>query len=796
MALQCLAPSRFGLRGKLITAMVIVGGIPLVLAMAMALLQGTRELHDMAGQNFASLAAESARTLDLVVSQEATRTARLARSPELLHALEELISRRTNHAGRDGAAGEDLAAQRWNAGEASMIRMITENPLAHLLKEQASGRGGEVSPIEPTGVPPATRALLATDDRGVIIASTTADVPYLNWEEPWWRGAYAQGRGQPFLGTVALHPRFGFQTFDMAFPIMDRGGSRVLGVLHRILDAREYLAPSLFPIRFGKTGHVMVLDSEGVVVACPILPTGIRISDRTLVEAITRQEGGWVRAQSDGHGGHHASVIGVSVLPGTSRLMRASIGRTWHAFVWQASEELSAPTHHFFWWLTGFSGFALSLLAILGSVASRRIVTPIRTLQRAATQIATVSLTEPIRVNTGDELEQLADEMNRMNSQLEAAFRGLSDTVEQKSQEVRSLQVLNQQILDTMPNPIVLLDDHGRITYSNRAVKRTCSDHAVLATVFRQILAESHGGDPPTIEPERLDDERLIGEPGDPLAPSRLLNCLPQRHEVTIDDRLYRYQWFQVSERTHSPWRGLIFFDVTDERRLEEQVLQAERLLDLRRLTSGLGHELNNPLYAVMGLAEAILEESDVQRMKEHAQLVVMETKRMALVLKELTAETFASNTERTTVDVNGVIEEAVEDHMPTVGAVDVKLRLRPLPLIEAPVRDVRQAVIAILTNAAQAMPSGGSIEIETEATNSEIVLTVHDTGCGIPARDLAKVFGPFFTTKDQGQGRGLGLTLARHIIERLGGRITIESREGTGTTVTIRLPVVGSTPR
>ena len=111
----------------------------------------------------------------------------------------------------------------------------------------------------------------------------------------------------------------------------------------------------------------------------------------------------------------------------------------------------------------------MGLLSVLGYVASGRIVTPIRRLQQAASLIGKGALEEPIAVQTGDELEQLADEMNRMNVQLQRAFSGLTDTVEQKSQEVRTLQVVNQQILESVPNPIILLDHDGRIEYFNRA---------------------------------------------------------------------------------------------------------------------------------------------------------------------------------------------------------------------------------------------------------------------------------------------------------------------------------------
>src|SRR6478672_9523959 len=128
--------SRFGLRGKLISAMLLVGAVPLVVGMGMALLQGTQELHQMAGTNFESLAAEAARTMDLVFSDELTRTSRIARAPLVVETLEAEYSRLRN---RDEAAlsvVEDEARLQWEAGDASLLESVMDNRVADFLKQQ------------------------------------------------------------------------------------------------------------------------------------------------------------------------------------------------------------------------------------------------------------------------------------------------------------------------------------------------------------------------------------------------------------------------------------------------------------------------------------------------------------------------------------------------------------------------------------------------------------------------------------------------------------------------------------
>ncbi|HET7059581.1 MAG TPA: cache domain-containing protein, partial [Nitrospiraceae bacterium] len=271
-----------GLRGKLISAMLLVGAVPLVVGMGMALVQGTQELHQMAGINFESLAAEAARTMDLVFSDELTRTSRIARAPLVVETLEAQYSRLRKRDAAALSAAEDEARLQWEAGDANMLESVMDNPVADFLKQQVARPEGETGDIIPASARAATRALFVTDVRGNVVASTTQRIPYTVRDTEWWRSAYDNGVGQPHIGNVTFDSQLGVYTFHLSLPIMDRIRYRATGVLHRAFDAREYLAPSLFPIRFGKTGHVMLLDSQGTVMACPILPTGSRLADTSL----------------------------------------------------------------------------------------------------------------------------------------------------------------------------------------------------------------------------------------------------------------------------------------------------------------------------------------------------------------------------------------------------------------------------------------------------------------------------------------------------------------------------------
>ena len=141
---------------------------------------------------------------------------------------------------------------------------------------------------------------------------------------------------------------------------------------------------------------------------------------------------------------------------------------SWHTFVWQASDELFAPIRHFLTWMAVFSLIAVGLMTSLGYLAANRIVTPVRRLQAAAQLIGRGELRQPIDIQTGDELQDLADEFNRMNRQLEAAFAGLTDQVTIKTQQVESLLHSTDQILDAVPTPIIMVDQDEQVQYINR----------------------------------------------------------------------------------------------------------------------------------------------------------------------------------------------------------------------------------------------------------------------------------------------------------------------------------------
>lgn len=797
-----------GLTKKLVLSMLLVGALPLVIGLLLAFYQGTQEIQEVNGSSFEALAIETARKLDLVMADELARTALLTTNVKIIEQLERTRDALSELNPQELALTLKQEQEAWNDKEANIIQKILKGPFAEVLQEHVGGTFMDPGHPIPVITRSATRGLFITDRAGRVVASLDSDVPYLHQEEAWWKGAFHNGVGQPYIGQVAFDSLRGVYTFTLALPIMDSLRYEAIGVLHRIYDAKEFFAPSIDIIRFGKTGHVMLIDSRGVVLSCPILPTGTSISDTRLIPLVTPLRAGWTPAPSDGHGGTASSIIGFAPLSNTRQITQVSTGQTWHMFVWQSSEEVFAPIEHFFKWTATFGLLGVALLVTLGYIAANRIAAPIRLLQEAAQQIGRGEYREPITLSTGDEIEELADEVNRMNQQLASQFAGLESQVELKTQEVKYLEESTIKILDNVPDPVLMVGPDEQIEYLNNASKEAfaVTNGDLIGTPLFQIFSL----DPATrdrlkqemqavqvMEPPSSDNTKTKASNTslqDPLVPTNWAQSGTNRQEIRINQRTFRYRWFGVQARPgRGPSAGLVLRDTTEESILQDRVIQGEKLASLGVLSAGIGHELNNPLVGVIGLGEAIQEETNPEQIKEYARGIVQHGKRMASVVRDFTGQSGKKLTEgQTLINLNELLEQSlttVKNLFPSV-TVDIQTHMGPIPPIQGKALELGQAFTNIITNAFQSMKQGGKLDLSTETSGHELEIRIQDTGTGIPPTHLPRVFDPFFTTKGQGEGSGLGLTVAYRIINKLGGHIRMESEESRGTTCYITLPV------
>ncbi len=228
--------------------------------------------------------------------------------------------------------------------------------------------------------------------------------------------------------------------------------------------------------------------------------------------------------------------------------------------------------------------------------------------------------------------------------------------------------------------------------------------------------------------------------------------------------------------------------------RTQEQLLQSEKLAAMGRLTSQLAHELNNPLYGIMNTLELMKTEiPPVNKRRKLLDMALSECTRLTDMLRKTLSFSKPDQEERCTVDINAILDEILLLHRKQLREADIKLETdlaENLLPVTASKNQLRQVFLNMLANAKDAMAKGGTLSISTRGNGDHIRIQITDTGTGIKAENLDKIFETFFTTKiDSAKGVGLGLSVCYGFVKDHGGDIQVESRAGHGTTFTIVLP-------
>ncbi|MDA1097695.1 MAG: ATP-binding protein [Proteobacteria bacterium] len=213
----------------------------------------------------------------------------------------------------------------------------------------------------------------------------------------------------------------------------------------------------------------------------------------------------------------------------------------------------------------------------------------------------------------------------------------------------------------------------------------------------------------------------------------------------------------------------------------------------LGTLASGIGHEINNPLYAILGAAEAIRDGNDLARGQEHAQDIIGYCKHVAGIIKNLTGYIRPADKHGLEpVYVNTAISDAVLMARLTLlsDAIEIDQRLDAVPAIFAKSEDIQQVFFNVIRNGLQAMGREGTLEIESVREANRVLVRIRDTGSGIAPGDLTRIYDPFFTTKGPDEGEGIGLFVVQQIVNKYDGTIEFESEVGKGTVCAITFPI------
>ena len=236
--------------------------------------------------------------------------------------------------------------------------------------------------------------------------------------------------------------------------------------------------------------------------------------------------------------------------------------------------------------------------------------------------------------------------------------------------------------------------------------------------------------------------------------------------------------------------------DITERKKMDEQLILTDRLASIGELASGIAHELNNPLTSVIGFSQLVLDKNIPDDIREDIGVIYREAQRAAEVVKHLLTFARKHASAKQLVNVNSIIDKVLElrAYEQRVNNIQINTQLDPeLPEVMADYFQLQQVFLNIIINAEHFMVEThhrGTLTITTERVLDIIKTSFADDGPGINKEDLGHVFDPFFTTKEVGKGTGLGLSICHGIVIEHDGRIYAEGELGKGATFVVELPI------
>ncbi|HEX9006670.1 MAG TPA: PAS domain S-box protein [Bacteroidota bacterium] len=387
------------------------------------------------------------------------------------------------------------------------------------------------------------------------------------------------------------------------------------------------------------------------------------------------------------------------------------------------------------------------------------------------------------------------------------------------AQELRESEERYRQLFESAPEAI-FVHSEGKYCYANQEAFRLFGaerpeqiiGQPVLSFVhpdYREMVAERirQLEQPGRATPRR--EQKIVRLDGIVIDVEATGTSITSRGKPAVQVIIRDITERKRAEREREEWNRTLEQKVEEKtrhlREAQAKLIQTEKMATLSEVVSGASHELNNPLAGILGAIQllrrsalvkpiepGLMDEIDVLESMESAAL------RCQKIVEDLIRFSTQARCSFNQVDINQVLRDVHEAMAGQEGQETVRvtwLTDPDIPSIEGDFVKLFEVFANILQNARSAMPEGGSIEIATRMADendapASVVITVKDTGCGIPAENLGKIFDPFFTTKPVGKGPGLGLTVSYGVIKRHHGEIEVRSALGSGTEVTVTLPV------
>ncbi len=651
--------------------------------------------------------------------------------------------------------------------------------------------------------------------------------------------AFVQTRsGSPYFAPVEF--RQGSEPFfRIAVPEGKDAGVTVASV-----NLRFALDP-ISEIKVGVAGYAYVVDDKGRLIAHPDIS---RVLKLTLLSSLPQ-----VQAALGPTGSHAEQAMIARNSEGGSVLTAWEVipSTGWAVFVEQPLDEAFAPLTASLWRAGGIIalGLAVSLLASL--VLSRRMIEPIEAIRDGAGRIGHGALDQRIDIKSGDELEDLADEFNQMTSRLRESYatleqkvadrtRDLAESLEQQTAVANVLKTISRSAFDLQPVLGLVVENAVRLSQADIAwMSRVEGDgfqtlaysSGFPAELRAQLAADrerwgsegwipvgSAGGVMSTVVTLRstlhvsdvkadpiFSTTRVVRNTG-----SRTVLGVPMLREGRVIGAmvLSRYQVRPFSDReielvqTFADQAAIAIENVRLFNEIDEKGRQIEAASrNKSEFLANMSHELRTPLNAIIGFSELLIERMFGEltaRQEEYVRDILSSGKHQLAVINDVLdlskVEAGRLDLERSTFSVSQTVSDAVAFVRARATQRHITLAEQfaaELGEVDADQRKVKQILVNLLSNAVKFTPDGGRVGVTATRRDGEVTIAVSDTGAGIAADELGLIFREFGQTASARghEGTGLGLALAKRLVELHGGRIWVESDPGQGSTFIFTLP-------
>jgi signal transduction histidine kinase len=607
-------------------------------------------------------------------------------------------------------------------------------------------------------------------------------------------------------------------------------------------------------IKVGAAGHAYVVDSAGRLIAHPDISAVLRLTDlSTLPQVQTALRG---TAAPDERAMTARDAAGQSVL--TAYEVIPSTG--WVVFVEQPLDEAFATLNASVLRAAGLLALALALSVVASLFLARRMVVPIEAIRAGARRLGTGAFDQRITIATGDELEDLADEFNQMSARLQDSYATLEHKVTQRTQELAEaleqqtatadvLKVISRSALDLPRVLQTVVESAARmcdadVGWLNRADGLRSRVGAFYGrTPDLQHLADVQlsavmpiGGvfrlDRRTVTSRAIIDREVVhlvdiaAEP-EILQMSGFASAIGARTVLAVPLlregaaigalALARLSVQPFAEREIAlvqtfadqaviAIENVRLFDETQDKSRQLEAASRHK----SEFLANMSHELRTPLNAIIGFSEVLLQKMFGglnEKQEDYLNDILVSGKHQLSLINDILdlskVEAGRLELERSTFSIPEMVagaialvrERAMQHGITLSEDVDPELSS-----IEADQRKVKQVLVNLLSNAVKFTPDGGRVEVSARHRDGQTIFAVRDTGPGMSADDLGRIFKEFEQTSTARgkEGTGLGLALAKRLVELHGGRIWVDSQVGHGSTFSFSLPLApaaGATP-